>query len=129
MSNAAAALQFLFRILGTTDEVTTCEHCGRVDLKGTIILGVLDEDGNIVDRTYFGAVCGARAAGWTVKDFRAAARDADKARREEERAAREAEKRRRWSEIEALRGTADCPSGPTICRKTRPDCVRHGRAA
>lgn len=81
MSTAAAALlTFLFRILGTTNDVTTCEHCGRTELKGTIILGVLDEDGNVVDRVHYGATCGARAAGQTVKEFRKAATDADRPR-------------------------------------------------
>src|SRR5688500_12030616 len=66
-----------YRVLGTTDEVTECEHCGRVDLKGTIILGITDVDGNVEDRTYFGAVCGARAAGKPVKELRKEAASAD----------------------------------------------------
>ena len=36
-----------YRVLGTTDEVTTCDICGKVELKGTIVLGVLDADGNV----------------------------------------------------------------------------------
>ena len=78
MTNTATARK-LYKVLGTTDDVTECEHCGRTDLKGTIRLGVLDADGNVEDVTYFGAVCGARAAGWTTKDIRKAAKTADDA--------------------------------------------------
>lgn len=67
----------VFKVLGTTDEVTECQHCGRTDLKGTIRLGELDADGNVEGVTYFGAVCGAKAAGWTTKDLRKAAKTAD----------------------------------------------------
>jgi hypothetical protein len=77
-----------YRVLGTTDEVTECEHCGRVDLKGTIILGIIDIDGSVEDRTYFGAVCGARAAGKPVKELRKEAASADFARGAEARRAR-----------------------------------------
>lgn len=52
-----------YRVLGTTDDVTTCEICGREELKGTIVLGVLDADGNVEAEIYAGSSCGARAAG------------------------------------------------------------------
>lgn len=52
-----------YRVLGTTDEVTTCEICGREELKGTIVLGVLDADGNVEAEMYAGSSCGAKAAG------------------------------------------------------------------
>ena len=108
-----------FRVLGTTDEITACEHCGRVDLKGTIILGALDVDGNVEGVTYFGAVCGARAAGWTVKDLRKAAGEADRARREAERAARMA------AFDAALDAAEGCQLAPSMCRKARTDCAEH----
>ena len=110
--NSAATLP-AYRVLGTTDEVTECEHCGRVDLKGTVRLGILDADGNVEDVTHFGAVCGARAAGWTAKDLRRAATAADRAAVEAARV-----ERARAAEIEHIRvrltyGSADCMSGPT----------------
>jgi hypothetical protein len=77
MTNSAPAATY--RILGTTDEVTSCEHCGRVELKGTIVLGIVDADGNIEDRAYFGATCGAKAAGRKVKEIREEAAAADRA--------------------------------------------------
>jgi len=73
------ATQMMFRVKGTTDDVTTCELCGREDLKGTIVLAYLDADGNEGDVTYMGSDCGARAAGWTQGEIRKAARRADKA--------------------------------------------------
>lgn len=47
------------RILGINDEVTTCECCGRKDLKATVIIG--DEHGNIIGR--YGAMCAKRFLG------------------------------------------------------------------
>lgn len=84
-----------YRVLGTTDDVTECELCGRIDLKGTVMLGVLDADGNVEGVVYYGSSCGARAAGWTTKVIRDAAKAADTARREAERAEQEA-KDRAW---------------------------------
>lgn len=74
---AAAKTRKVFKVVGTTDQVTECGHCGRIDLKGTIILGELDEDGTIGVVTYFGSVCGAKAAGWTIREIRKAAKNAD----------------------------------------------------
>lgn len=115
-----------FKVLGTTDDVTTCEHCGRVDLKGTIRLAPLDEDGNVAgDAVYFGAVCGARAAGWTTKDIRKAATAADRAAREAEHAARQAVRDADYAASVLLRWTADCPIAPSICRRSGKGCVAH----
>ena len=61
-----------FKMIGITDEVTSCDCCGRTDLKRTVVLERTD-DGVIV---YFGTSCGARAIGWTTKEFTAAAKDA-----------------------------------------------------
>lgn len=72
----------MYRTLGTTQDVTECQHCGLANLKGTIILGVLDADGNVEDVTYFGAVCGAKAAGWTATEIRKSAKAADDGRHE-----------------------------------------------
>lgn len=45
------------QIKGITDEVSTCDCCGRTDLKKTIILS---EDGCV---SFFGSECAARALG------------------------------------------------------------------
>lgn len=66
-----------YRVLGTTDEVTTCDICGKVELKGTIVLGVLDADGNVEAELYAGSSCGAKAAGRTGRG--ASAKLADEA--------------------------------------------------
>lgn len=82
-----------FRVLGSTDDVTECELCGRTDLKGTIVLQPLATDGSEDgEPVYYGSDCGARAAKWTVKEIRSAAREAD--RKAEE--ARQAEKRAKF---------------------------------
>lgn len=64
-----------YRVLGTTDEVTTCEICGREELKGTIVLGVLDADGNVEAEMYAGSSCGAKAAGRTGRNAATKFRD------------------------------------------------------
>lgn len=50
-----------FRYIGTTDECVECQQCGRVDLRCTVVLAVLDADGNTEDVTYYGSTCAARA--------------------------------------------------------------------
>ncbi len=62
------------KILGTSDDVTACDCCGRTDLKFTVALDVLDaEGGETGDVVHFGCVCAARALGRgkTAKDGRA----------------------------------------------------------
>ena len=50
-----------FRYLGITDECVECQKCGKVDLRSTVVLAVLDADGNTEDVTYYGSTCAARA--------------------------------------------------------------------
>lgn len=50
-----------FRYIGVTDECVTCEKCGKADLKRTVVLGILDADGNTENVTYYGSTCAARA--------------------------------------------------------------------
>lgn len=53
-----------FRYLGTTDDTTTCERCGREELRSTVVLVMLDADGNPDgDALYYGSTCAARALG------------------------------------------------------------------
>lgn len=71
------------KILGITDEVNTCECCGRTDLKSTV---VLDLDGAVA---HFGSECAARRLGRRRKqDVEKQARQAQAAtdKRAEERA-------------------------------------------
>lgn len=79
-----------FKVLGTTDDITECEHCGRVDLRSTVVLAELDADGGELGLVYMGSECGAKAAGWTQKRINAEAKAADKAKRDAENAARRA---------------------------------------
>lgn len=80
-----------YRVTGTTDEVTACELCGKVELKGTVMLVPLDADGNADgDVSYFGTSCAAKAAGWTVKDVRAGIKRAADEKRAAEQARRDA---------------------------------------
>lgn len=68
----------IYKLLGNTDEVTTCDQCGRAELKGTVELE--DEFGNVV---HFGSVCAAVALGRgsTAKAGRAVMAEAEANRR------------------------------------------------
>lgn len=59
MSHITTEQNCVIKILGWTDDVTTCEHCGRFDLKGTLVCE--RENGDI---SYLGSVCGAHAYRW-----------------------------------------------------------------
>lgn len=56
----------LFSFLGTTEEITTCGHCGRTKLKKTVVL----TDNVTQDLIYLGTTCAARALGWTAKNVK-----------------------------------------------------------
>jgi hypothetical protein len=117
MATETTITRKVFRVLGTTDDVTTCELCGREELKGTVVLMPLDEDGNdFGEPVYYGSACGAKAAGWTTREVVSAAKKADTERREAERAAREA-KDREWT------ATRDA----WIADKFGPDALRNPR--
>jgi hypothetical protein len=62
------------KVLGTTDTITSCECCGRKNLKKTVAISIDD-----ADPVYFGTSCAARAVKWTAADIRRAAKKADKA--------------------------------------------------
>jgi len=83
----------LFKVLGTTDEVTECEYCGRVDLKGTVVLALLDVDGNREGTAYYGTTCAAKAGKRTVKSIREDVKAAERKAREDRLAKQEAESR------------------------------------
>ena len=52
-----------FAIRGTTDDVTTCECCGRSGLRKTVMLHPLDADGNPDGLVYYGTSCAGKAMG------------------------------------------------------------------
>jgi ribosome-binding protein aMBF1 (putative translation factor) len=72
----------VFRVGGTTDQITTCELCGKEELRGTVQMIELDADGNDFADLYYGSSCAAKAAGWTQKTVNMAARAADRAKKE-----------------------------------------------
>lgn len=83
-----------FRVIGTTDDCTTCDLCHREDLKYTVALMILDAEGNDVEPVYYGSDCARKAAGWTQKELSAKLREAkERAWEERERAWREASAR------------------------------------
>ncbi|MCX5206104.1 hypothetical protein OG897_32420 [Streptomyces sp. NBC_00237] len=64
MSNTSPAPRSSARwvIKGVTDDCTTCDCCGRSNLKRTVALIPLDEDGNEDgDAVYYGTACAAMA--------------------------------------------------------------------
>jgi hypothetical protein len=71
--------------LGTTDENTVCECCGKKDLKGTVALSI-----NGMDPVFFGCVCAARTLKRTIKEVKAGTKSADDLKTEVERLARAA---------------------------------------
>lgn len=74
-----------YRYLGTTDECVKCQRCGRTELRSTVVLDVLDLDGNVEETTYFGSSCAAAALG--IKGRGAATKVLDKAKAEHRRIA------------------------------------------
>jgi len=71
-----------YRVRGTTDDVTTCQICGKPELKGTVILDILDEDGNTEEVTYAGTTCAAKLTGRKATAIRNAAAAADYSRQQ-----------------------------------------------
>ncbi|WP_060905255.1 hypothetical protein [Streptomyces scabiei] len=67
-----------FKIMGTTGDVTSCEHCNRRGLRKTVALQPLDADG-VADGevTYYGTGCAATALRTSSYAVRRAARAAD----------------------------------------------------
>lgn len=61
--------------LGTSDDVTSCDCCGRTGLKSTVALLL----GDAADPVYYGVTCAARALKSTAKEVRKGTRAADDA--------------------------------------------------
>ena len=64
------------RILGITDEQTTCDACGRVELRSTVILA--DENG---EYGRYGSSCAARILGRSAGSVLSSARNIELVRR------------------------------------------------
>jgi hypothetical protein len=90
---------------GTTDEVSTCDCCGRQGLKVTVAIEL--EGGDLV---HYGVTCAARALKVDAATVRAGAAAADRARaqaaREAEDAARRAQAARWEAHLAGLLGAA-----------------------
>lgn len=65
---------------GSTDDVTTCDHCGRVDLKTTVRMVATGPDGDDDGEQYMGVVCAVKMTGRKAADIRTEAARADRAR-------------------------------------------------
>lgn len=78
-----------YRVRGTTDDVTECQICGKPELRGTVVLEILDADGNAEDVTYAGTTCAAKVTGRKATAIRHEAAAADIKRGQELRKARE----------------------------------------
>lgn len=73
---------YRYRAAGFTDEVVTCEACGRDELKGTVRLEVVDAEGAPDGGELFAGVsCAARLQGTTAAVVRAEVRAAADAAR------------------------------------------------
>jgi len=93
------------RYLGTSDDVTTCDCCGRKDLKSTVALSIDD-----ADPVYFGVICAAKALRTSGKAVVDASRRADREKAEKEAAVRREEFNRRtceWFSYVRERGAGD----------------------
>lgn len=95
------------RVIGTTDEITTCDLCGREGLSHTVMIDYLDADGSPEGEiNYYGSDCASkiftgRKDAKLSRTIEREARAADKAKRETERDARHAA-----SEVAAAKANA-----------------------
>ena len=72
-----------FQFLGTTDEHTSCDCCGKKDLKSTVAIRNLETGEDV----FFGVTCAARALKLQVAEVRKETSAADKAARTAKQAA------------------------------------------
>jgi hypothetical protein len=71
-----------YRVKGTSD-YTQCMRCGLNDLRKTIVLDVLDADGNVDAVVYFGTECATKVTRIKVAAIKRAAQVADYERQQE----------------------------------------------
>lgn len=86
-----------FQFLGTTDEHTSCDCCGKKNLKSTVAIRNLETGEDV----FFGVTCAARALKLQVAEVRKGAADADRAEADRREAVRRAA-----AEAESARWTA-----------------------
>ena len=80
MTTTATETQtFRYRAAGFTEDITECDICGKVDLKGTVRLVIVDADGNEDGEVYAGVVCAARRSGRKAAEIRTEAAAGDRA--------------------------------------------------
>lgn len=101
------------KYLGTTDDVTTCECCGKANLKSTVAIELQDGD----DAVYYGVTCAARALKATVKDVKAGTKRADDERREAEMAAKRARDEAEFAKWDAF--TRAHSTARELCERIR----------
>ena len=66
-----------FKILGTSDSIETCEHCGKSNLKRGAVLGVLDDGGAVMGELNVGLTCASRLTGRSNSSIARSAKSAD----------------------------------------------------
>ena len=94
------------RYLGTTDEVTTCDCCGKSGLKKTVALYF--GEGDVL---HYGVTCAARSLQTTAAEVRASARRADEEAYRAKCAAEDAKRQaafKIWSAWLEKNGSGDC---------------------
>lgn len=99
-----------WKFLGTDDSVTTCDCCGRKNLKHTVGLES-NADGHVV---HYGVSCAASALKWSTEEIRDANKSADDAKAAAERANRKA-----IADAEFAAWTAFLLSKPFVVRDYR----------
>lgn len=68
---------------GITDEVDSCDHCGKQGLKKAVMLFLLDAEGNREELVYYGTTCAARVLNLRNAQITRAAEDAERKRQSE----------------------------------------------
>jgi hypothetical protein len=74
--------EYRYEARGMVDDVTTCEICGKPELKGTVRLVIIGPDGDEDGEVFAGVTCAARRAGRKAAEIRTEAVRADRARYE-----------------------------------------------
>lgn len=83
------------KILGINNEVTTCECCGRINLKRTVVLASEN------DQVHYGTECAARAMKCDKKDVEKGLRTAERAKAKEEARQRQNASNEAWEKYNA----------------------------
>ena len=108
--------------LGTTDDSTECGKCGKVELRRTVRIGVLDADGNVEETFYAGTTCAAKLTGRKAAAILAEALAAD---------TRLADARRWRAEMAGVYGDGDIDAAAAryaVSQRHDPGPVRRGLA-